>query len=148
MRMRLFHCRRGFIHIESPKGGKSHKIPMNCSTVELLKSLPVKKGDYIFPARNGGPRKDISKDARQIKEAAALPEDFRPFHGLRHVYATMRASSGKVDMYILQKLLTHRSPEMTQRYAHYRDGAMQKAAEEVSDILSEALSPAGKENAA
>ena len=41
--------------------------------------------------------------------------------GLRHVYASMLASSGQVDMYTLQKLLTHKSPAMTQRYAHLRD---------------------------
>jgi len=31
-------------------------------------------------------------------------------HRLRHVYASMLASSGKVDMYVLQKLLTHNPP--------------------------------------
>lgn len=38
------------------------------------------------------------------KAAAGLPADFRPLHGLRHVFATMLASSGKVDMFTLQKL--------------------------------------------
>ena len=46
---------------------------------------------------------------------AGLPDDFRPMHGLRHVYASMRASSGKVDMYVLQKLMPHKSTKMTQR---------------------------------
>ena len=47
-----------------------------------------------------------------------MPSDFRPFHGLRHSFASMPASSGQVDMYTLQKLLTHKSPLMTQRNAH------------------------------
>jgi integrase len=34
------------------------------------------------------------------------------FHGLRHVFASGLASSGRVDLYNLQKLLRHRSPEM------------------------------------
>jgi integrase len=130
---------RGFIHIREPKGGKSQKIPLNSSARELLQSIPKQGSEYIFPARGGGPRQDIAKDVRAIKEAAGLPESFRPLHGLRHVYATMLASSGKVDMYTLQKLMTHKSPQMTQRYAHYRDEAMQRASNEVSGILEDAL---------
>ena len=39
----------------------------------------------------------------------------------------MLASSGEVDLYTLQKLLTHNSPEMTQRYAHLADEALHRA---------------------
>lgn len=60
--------------------------------------------------------------------------DFRPLHGLRHAYASFLASSGKVDLYTLQKLLTHSSPQMTQRYAHLADEALQRAAQ-VSDNI-------------
>lgn len=132
-----FH--RGFIHIQNPKGGKSQKIPLNSKSRSLLESIQEQGREYIFPGRGGGPRKDINKDVNRIKEAARLPNDFRPLHGLRHLYATMLASSGKVDMYTLQKLLTHKNPQMTQRYAHYRDEAMQRAAEEVNTILDDAL---------
>lgn len=132
-----FH--RGFIHIREPKGGKSQKIPLNSNTRSLFEVIPEYDSEYIFPARGGGPRKSITRDVRAIKEEAGLPKDFRPLHGLRHLYATMLASSGKVDMFTLQKLMTHKSPQMTQRYAHYRDEAMQRAAEEVNTILDEAL---------
>ncbi len=130
---------RGFIHLREPKGGRSQKIPLNSSARELLLAVPRQSGGYVFPAKDGGPRRDISKEARAIKAATGLPADFRPLHGLRHVYATMLASSGKVDMFTLQKLLTHKSPQMTQRYAHYRDEAMLRAANEVSGILAETL---------
>lgn len=63
-----------------------------------------------------------------IRDRDVLPKDFRALHGLRHVYASMLASSGQVDMYTLQKLMTHKSPQMTQRYAHLRDDALQRAA--------------------
>ena len=129
---------RGFILIRDPKGGKSQKIPMNSATRDLLESIQ-QVDDYIFPARGGGPRKDISKDSNRIKQAARLPKDFRPLHGLRHLYATMLANSGKVDMYTLQKLMTHKSPQMTQRYAHYRDEALRRASGQVDDILAEAM---------
>lgn len=132
-----FH--RGFIHIVNPKGGKSQKIPMNQSARELLESITRNDSEYLFPARGGGPRKDISKELRAIREQAGLPADFRPMHGLRHVYATMLASSGKVDMYTLQKLMTHKSPQMTQRYAHFRDEALKRAGETVDDILADVV---------
>ncbi len=57
-------------------------------------------------------------------------------HGLRHVFASTLASSGQVDMYTLQKLLTHKTPSMVQRYAHLRDDAMIRASE-VANIYYE-----------
>ncbi len=141
-----FH--RGFIFIQEPKGGKSQKIPMNSKSRELLQGIPATDSEYVFPARNGGPRKDINKDVNNIKAEAGLPPDFRPMHGLRHVYATMLANSGTVDMFTLQKLLTHKSPEMTQRYAHFRDEAMKRAASQVDDIISDTLDKKDKKEQA
>ena len=50
----------------------------------------------------------------------------------------MLASSGQVDMYTLQKMLTHKSPLMTQRYAHLRDETMRKASTLAGNIIEEA----------
>ena len=58
-------------------------------------------------------------------------------HGLRHAYGSMLASSGKVDMYVLQKLMTHKSPKMTQRYAHLRDDALKNGAGQIDDIFNQ-----------
>ena len=63
-------------------------------------------------------------------------------HGLRHAYASMLASSGKVDMYVLQKLMTHKSPSMTQRYAHLRDEALKNGAGQIDDIFKQQESEA------
>jgi len=130
---------RGFIHIVKPKGKKNQKVPLNSDARKLFKSIAHSKSRYIFPARGGGPRKSIAKDVREIREVAGLPKDFRPFHGLRHVYATMLASSGQVDLYTLQKLLTHKSPEMTQRYAHLRDDALKRASDLTGDIIDQTV---------
>lgn len=133
---------RGFIHIRDPKGGKSQKIPLNDNARQVFKGIhPV--SEYVFPARGGGPRKDINKDLREIKEAAGLPKNFRALHGLRHVYATMLASSGQVDMMALQKLLTHKDQRMTQRYIHFRDEALKKASDLAGDILDQAINGEG-----
>jgi len=127
---------RGFIHIRFPKGGQDQKIPLNQSAKTLLEAHPhVEDSEYVFPGRNGQQRVDCIKQVNQIKEAAGLPKDFRALHGLRHVFASTLASSGQVDMYTLQKLLTHKSPNMTQRYAHLRDDALRAASEVAADLV-------------
>ena len=57
----------------------------------------------------------------------------------------MLASSGQVDMYTLQKLLTHKGPSMTQRYAHLRDDALQRAANLAGDIINQAVNGVRKD---
>ncbi len=118
---------RGFIRIVDPKGGRDESIPINQSAIDTLKSLPRTKSKYVFPGRGGRKASDLKKPIQAIKKAAGLPDDFRPCHGLRHVFASTLASSGRVDMYVLQKLLTHKDPKMTQRYAHLRDEALRSA---------------------
>lgn len=129
---------RGFILIREPKGGTSIKIPLNDSARKLFESLP-RTSQFVFPGRGGRQRVNANKQVNAIKKAAGLPKDFRPLHGLRHVYASMLASSGQVDMYVLQRLLTHKSPQMTQRYAHLRDDSLKRAAGLAGDIISTAM---------
>jgi len=93
--------------------------------------------EYLFPGRDGNPRRDVKRFLARIKKQAELPKDFRPLHGLRHTFASLLASSGQVGMYELQKLLTHNSPQMTQRYAHLHDQALQRAANVASDIFDQ-----------
>jgi integrase len=127
---------RGFIHIRNPKGGQDQSIPLNATARQLLLDHPRTDSPFVFPGRGGRQRVDINKQVNRIKQQAGLPHDFRALHGLRHVYASMLASSGQVDLYTLQKLLTHKSPAMTQRYAHLRDEALRRASDLAGEILS------------
>jgi integrase len=130
---------RGFIHIRQPKGGQDQKIPLNQAARDLLAGHPRTGSPFVFPGRGGNQRVDINKQVGRIKEAAGLPKDFRALHGLRHVYASMLASSGQVDLYTLQKLLTHKSAAMTQRYAHLRDEALRRASDLAGDLLGQVM---------
>lgn len=127
----------GFILLADPKGGPDQKIPINDMARGLLESISKTKSDYVFPGKDGNMRTTIGVTGRRIRESAKLPKDFRPMHGLRHVYASMLASSGKVDMYVLQKLMTHKSPKMTQRYAHLRDESLKNGASQIDDIFKQ-----------
>lgn len=129
---------RGFIDIVDPKGGPDQKIPLNDAARELLQSHPRTKSQFIFPGRNGNQRTDIKHQVNKIRDAAGLPKDFRALHGLRHTFASMLASSGEVDLYTLQKLLTHKDPKTTMRYAHLRDEALKRASNLAGDIITEA----------
>ena len=135
----------GFITIREPKGGKSQKIPINDGTRQVLQSINKGKSPYVFAGRDGKQRVDINKALSAIKKTAALPKDFRPLHGCRHHYASMLASSGQVDLYTLQKLLTHKDHRMTERYAHLHDDVLKRAAGVAGDIITQAVNGAKKE---
>lgn len=130
---------RGFIKIRNPKGGRDQTIPMNDAARALLENHPRRPGcPFVFPGKGGRRRATLQKPSNEIRDAAGLPKDFRPLHGLRHVFASMMASSGKVDLYTLQRLLTHKSPLMTMRYAHLRDEALKTAANVAGEIIGAA----------
>jgi integrase len=129
---------RGFIHILDPKGGPDQVIPMNNSARDLLSLHEKTNSPYVFPGKDGRQRVTAYVALRRIRKRAGLPDDFRPLHGLRHVFASMLASSGKVDMYTLQKLLTHKDPRMTQRDAHIRDETLKNASNVANDIIMQA----------
>ena len=129
---------RGFINIVDPKGGPDQVIPLNNSARELLENHSRTQSPFVFPGRGGKQMVNISKPINAIKRKAGLPAKFRPLHGLRHVFASMLASSGKVDMYTLQKLLTHKGPATTQRYAHLRDETLRAASNLAGDIIKHA----------
>lgn len=129
---------RGFITLcgESAKKRKTEMIPMSNQARAVLEKLPHTPGtEFLFPGKSGGGREGITRMSRRVKEKAGLPKDFRPMHGLRHTFASWLASSGQVDLYTLQKLLTHESPDMTARYAHLADEALKRAATTAGTIL-------------
>jgi len=136
---------RGFVRIRNPKGGVDVSIPLNEAAREVLESLPRTKSPFVFPGRDGGQMTDLNQRVRAIKERAGLPKDFRALHGLRHHFASSLASSGQVDLYTIQKLLTHKSPVMTARYSHLRDKALRRASDLAGELVNEAIKKMEKE---
>ncbi|MFA7013713.1 MAG: site-specific integrase [Desulfobacterales bacterium] len=134
---------RGFIRLRDPKGGRDEQIPLNSAARQLLETHSRTASEYAFPGRGGGQRTCIKRAVNRIKEAAGLPKSFRAMHGLRHVFASALASSGKVDLYVLQRLLTHKSATMTARYSHLRDEALRGASELAGEIVTEAAEKTG-----
>ena len=130
---------RGFIHLRDPKGRMDQTIPLSQAAREVLDTHPRIDSPFVFPGRNGRQRSGISVPVNRIKQRAGLPKDFRPLHGLRHTYASMLASSGEVDLYVLQRLLTHKNAAMTMRYAHLRDDALRRASNLAGSIIEQVV---------
>ena len=127
---------RHLIAIRDPKGKVNEIIPMSEAAAAILSDRPRVKGvDHVFPGRRGESLVDVKKAVNAIKAAAGLPADFRGLHGLRHVFASLLASSGRVSMIELQKLLTHKDQRMTQRYIHLHDQSLRRGADVAVDVI-------------
>jgi len=122
-----FHRRT--VTVFRSKNGERRTIPVNETVLHVLKektkvrSLTV---DRVFcskiftPLESGHLRR-----AFRLALGKAKIEEFH-FHDLRHTFATRLVQAG-IDLYKVQQLLGHKSPLMTQRYAHHypeslRDG--------------------------
>lgn len=119
---------------EHAKNSRTEHIPMPASVKEIFQNVARTDSPYVFPGKDGKMRQDFRTVARRVRDKAGLPADFRPVHALCHVYASFMVSNG-ISLYTLQKLLTHQSPNMTKRYAHMGDDALQKAASFANEML-------------
>ncbi|MBI5178148.1 MAG: site-specific integrase [Nitrospinae bacterium] len=127
---------RGTIYLNRPKGtptGAIETIPFPLPLQGILRGLPPNDSDYLFPGRGGDFMVDGKRHWIEIKKRAGL-EGFR-FHDLRHTFATLVAASGQVDIRELQRLLLHKSFEMTLRYSHLLDSRLQQASNTASNVI-------------
>jgi site-specific recombinase XerD len=111
------------------KNGERRTVPVNQTVTALLKErakVRLLKTELVFPSRTGTPLDpNHLRRALRIAITRAGLQDVH-FHDLRHTFATRLVQSG-VDLYKVQRLLGHKTPMMTQRYAHHypeslRDG--------------------------
>jgi len=128
----------GVINLRNTKGGKDESLPISDEALNILCAaralLPSPDCSNVFPNKWGRKRRTFGNTWTYIKTAAGIPLTFR-FHGLRHTYASYLASSGKVSQFTLQKLLTHKSPQMTQRYAHLFDQTLRDGANVLATMI-------------
>lgn len=155
------------ITIADPKGGKNVTVPISPPVKELLQQQldflddeqgrrarryrnttrqapPWEDHDFVFPGTYGEQRQDCGAIDR-IKKAADLPKNFRPFHGLRHHYAVLLASSGEFNLDQIGQLLTHKSSDVTRRYAHFLPEAQQRSADRAAEIITAQATAGSKE---
>ncbi len=111
---------RGIITLEHTKNGERLGLPMNETVQGLLSGLNKVRhinSDFVFHDKAGNrlTRQAILHSFKRACRKAGI-QDFR-FHDLRHTFASWLVQNG-VDLYRVQRLLGHKTGEMTRRYAH------------------------------
>jgi integrase len=126
---------RKLIRLPDSKTNEPRTIHLSEAAVEVLQAIP-RTGPYIIAgAIDGEPFKNLSRSWIVARGFAGL-KDVR-LHDLRHSYASLAAGRG-VSLQMIGKLLGHRVPATTARYAHLaRD-----AAAAVNDELGAAMTAA------
>jgi integrase len=125
-------------------------VPLSDASLKVLKKMGAKKDGYLFPGEGSRGKKarvsikwcwqQVCKDAelaREVKVPGVYKElsRWRPtirLHDLRHTFASHLVSSG-VSLPIIGKLLGHRQPSTTARYAHVADDAARQAANQMGN---------------
>lgn len=118
------------VHSTLSKSRKPRFIPLSAylrCEFEVLKKTA--QGEYIFAnPKTLKPFNNIRRSFLRAVNSSGLQG--LKFHDLRHVFATNLVHKG-VDLYVVQQLLGHSSPKMTQRYAHIRPDHFKTAIEEI-----------------
>jgi integrase len=114
---------------ETAKSGRTRVIPMNLEAHKILSSRKGARDEYVFPGEGGNRLTTIKKGWGAILKEAKIT-GFR-LHDLRHSFAS-RVKRGGADLYIVQRLLGHSTPVMTQRYAHLQPDDLREAVEKVA----------------
>jgi len=119
-----YDTQRGTITIQCSNGfrtktGKHRVIPVHSLLREMLeKRRSFTQTDLIFSDSGRQLRgNNVTKRIRQYVRMAGLRRELH-FHSLRrHSFASWPIQSGE-SLYVVQKLLGHTSPRMTQVYSH------------------------------
>lgn len=111
LRWREVDLRNRVVGVIDTKNGERRDLQMSKRLTEALSSMPrpIDDGARVFGVSN------VKRSFPLACRKAGL-RDFR-FHDLRHTYASWQAMSG-MPMPTLQRLLGHKSLNMTLRYSH------------------------------
>ena len=143
----LVDLKRRTLTILEQKNGEDDTLPLNETVMEVLAARSKVRSistDHVFLSREG---RKLDGDTihwffTKVKKKAKV-EDFR-FHDLRHTFATRLVQAG-VEIYKVQKLMRHKSPQMTQRYAHHYPESLRSGVEILDERVT-FLSRLGQNN--
>jgi integrase len=126
---------RRLIRLPDSKTNEPRTIHLSDAAIEVLRSTPH-VGPYVVAGRKyGEPYKSLSRAWHIARQYADL--DDVHLHDLRHSYASLAAGQG-LSLYTIGKLLGHKKPTTTHRYAHLSRDVVQEA----NDALGAAIQAA------
>ena len=128
------------VYLTETKNGTLRVLTLNQLAVQVLKSLPVGEPAQLVFADVDAAR--LSVYTRRV--FASLGIEDASFHSLRHTAASWLVMEG-VDLYAVGRILGHKTPRMTQRYAHLSPGFMVAAVNKLDGVFAGSL-PAPREH--
>lgn len=131
------NMRTGIATLPDTKTGESVRS-LGAPALEVLAAQPRVKGSpYVFPGRD--PQHPL-EGVRRLWHAArseAQLEDVR-LHDIRHSVASIAGGRG-YSLYLIGKLLGHKTARSTERYAHLADDARKVMADDVGELIRTAM---------
>jgi len=122
------------LYLRETKNGALRILPIPESALTVLNSLPGgKAGDLVFAGVDPAFLSVYTK--RVFKKLGILDASF---HTLRHTAASWMVQQG-VDLYAVGQILGHKTPRMTQRYAHLSPDYMAGAVGKLDGIMARML---------
>ena len=140
---------RKTVTVTRSKNKERRTIPLNDAAIDLLKSkakVRLIKTNLVFYSPRAYKllgKRNVSWVFHTVVTGAGI-SDFR-FHDLRHTFATRLIQAG-VDLYKVQRLLGHKSPSMTQRYAHHWPESLRHAVEVLDSTKTDTVQRIGDES--
>jgi integrase len=127
------------------KSKRIRSVPLTPAALDCLQRADTAgKCEHAFVNRRKGKRYGtrlvaVAKTWDRIRTKAGLPN--LRIHDLRHTFASQLANAG-TSLYVIQQLLGHSSPTVTERYSHLQLKTLADAANVASDALQEAANSA------
>ncbi len=130
------------IPASNSKSKRIRAVPLNDSALDVLDQLTTRdRYEHVFiNFQTELPYTTISKVWGRLRTKAGLPH--LRIHDLRHQFASFLVNSGQT-LFMVQQILGHSSPAVTQRYAHLSTKSLQEAANTASIMINGAMAATG-----
>jgi len=118
------------LYLRETKNGALRILPLSAAALQVLGSLPQgAAGDPVFA---GVDADHLSVYTKRVFARLGIPD--ASFHTLRHTAASWLVQQG-VDLYAVGQILGHKTPRMTQRYAHLSPDYMAASVGKLDGIM-------------
>lgn len=126
------------IPANNSKSKRMRPVPLNDTAIEVLNQLDTEgQYEYLFiNKKTKKPYVNIAKVWERLRVKAGLPH--LRCHDLRHQAASNLINSGS-SLYIVQQILGHSDPSVTQRYSHLSMKTLNDASDNASAIIKSAM---------
>lgn len=128
---------RGLLLLPDSKTGRK-TVVLNAPALQILSTLPRVRGCSFVVLGDDPkkPRADLQKPWDLVRRHAGLAG--LRLHDLRHTHASIGAGAG-LGLPIIGKLLGHKHPETTARYAHLDADPLRRASDRIGNAISVAM---------